>query len=140
MSAATPSIPACWDHWTLLSEDVRSSIVASYGRGQLTRYAESLLEAVKLWRQAGSWRSKPGERASKTGAEVVTLSTPEAATLNSPEARNVISFVERALIVAARRRAGPPYELERPAANAVSGDRSTSTRRLFLAYHTGSLR
>ncbi len=108
-SAATRSVPACWDHWTLLPEGLRSSIVTSYGRGQLSRYAESLLEAVKLWRQAGAWRSKRGETAPQT----VESDTP--AFLPSREERNVISFVERRPMIAARRRSGSAGETEQPA-------------------------
>jgi hypothetical protein len=124
IAAATPSIPACWDHWSLLPEGLRSSIVASYGRGELTRYAESLLEAIKLWREAKAWRSDRGAITSNSGAiasnsgatapkkstkpkPLNSLSTP----LNSPEARNVISFIER---VAERRRSGLSSGLERP--------------------------
>lgn len=55
---ATRSIPACWDHWVVLPEDLRSAIVISYGRGQISRYGDSLMEAVRIWRQAGVWRSK----------------------------------------------------------------------------------
>jgi len=52
------SIPACWEHWSSLPEDLRSTIVVSQGRGQLKIYADSLFEAVKLWRGSGAWRSK----------------------------------------------------------------------------------
>jgi hypothetical protein len=55
---ATRSIPACWDHWIALPEDLRSAIVISYGRGQLNRYGESLAEAVRFWRHTGLWRPK----------------------------------------------------------------------------------
>jgi hypothetical protein len=84
--------------------------VASYGRGELTRYAESLLEAVKVWREAGAWRSKHEAIAPKKSTKPAPLKAPSTA-LNSPEARNVISFIER---VAERRRSGLPSELERP--------------------------
>jgi hypothetical protein len=101
----------------LLPDGLRSSIVASYGRGELTRYAESLLEAVKLWREAGAWQprreaitSKSEATASKQSTRPAPLNSP-ATTLNSPEARNVISFIER---VAERRRSGLPSELEQP--------------------------
>src|SRR6185312_17486960 len=53
---ATRSIPACWEHWTLLPEDLRSSIVTTYSRGQLMQYADRLDSAVRLWREARVWR------------------------------------------------------------------------------------
>lgn len=55
-ATATRSVPACWEHWTLLSQDLRSAIVIAYSRGQLTQYADCLDAAVKLWREAGVWR------------------------------------------------------------------------------------
>jgi hypothetical protein len=55
---ATRSIPACWDHWIALPEDLRSSIMVSYGRGQLRTYGDSLMEAVRIWRSAGLWRAR----------------------------------------------------------------------------------
>jgi hypothetical protein len=56
--SALRSISACWDHWSALPEDLRSTIVVSRGRGRLNVYADSLLEAVRLWRASGAWRSK----------------------------------------------------------------------------------
>ncbi len=119
MPVATPSIPACWEHWTLLPEGLRSSIVTSYGRGELTRYAEGLLDAVTLWRQAGAWRSRRGAIASKKNTKSTTV--------NSPEARHVILFVERWPLVA-RRRSGPRCEPEQPATTVVADGRSTRMR------------
>jgi hypothetical protein len=111
----------------LLPDGLRSSIVASYGRGELTRYAESLLEAVKLWRQAGAWRSQRERITSKKSTKSTPLHPPSTAS-NSPEARNVISFVERWPIVARRRRSGPSSELERPATSVVANACGTRMR------------
>jgi len=95
--AATRSIPACWEHWNLLSADLRSSLVRSYGLGQLTQYANCLLEAVSLWRQVGAWRHKRGD----TNLPVVKSST-----LNSHMERKVIErkLIERKVIQLAGRR------------------------------------
>jgi hypothetical protein len=111
----------------LLPDGLRSSIVTSYGRGELTRYAESLLDAVKLWRQAGAWRSKREAIASKKSTKSTPLPSPSTA-LNSPEARTVILFVERWPIVARRRRFGPSSALERPATSVVANACGTRTR------------
>lgn len=54
----TPSIPSCWDHWQLLPEDLRSSIIKNSARGQLTLYAKAATEAIAVWRKAGAWRPK----------------------------------------------------------------------------------
>lgn len=55
---ATRSIPACWDHWVALPEDLRSAITISYGRDQLRRYNDGLMEAFRIWRLAGLWRPR----------------------------------------------------------------------------------
>lgn len=55
---ATRSIPACWDHWIALPEDLQSAIVISTGRGEIGRYGDCLMEAVRIWRQTGLWRSR----------------------------------------------------------------------------------
>jgi hypothetical protein len=52
----TPSIPACWTHWQILPEDLRSSIVKTSARLQLTAYAQAATEAITIWREAGAWR------------------------------------------------------------------------------------
>ncbi len=57
-TAETPSISACWPHWQLLPEDLRSSIVRTSARGQLTLYAQAATEAIAVWREAGAWRPK----------------------------------------------------------------------------------
>src|SRR5690348_6586153 len=57
-ASETPAIPACWDHWQLLPEELRSSIVKSSARVQLTLYAKAITEAVAVWREAGAWRPK----------------------------------------------------------------------------------
>ena len=58
----TPSLCACWDHWMVLPEDLRSELLRSYSRDELTNYHRALLEAVEVWRHAGVWRmsSKAG--------------------------------------------------------------------------------
>jgi hypothetical protein len=73
MAAASRGIPACWEHWILLPEDLRSSIVISQGRGQLSIYTENLLEAVRVWRLNGAWRHK-----SKKAEMPVTVSLARA--------------------------------------------------------------
>ena len=57
-ATAAPSIPSCWDHWQLLPEELRSSILKSAARSQLTVYANGLTEAIVIWRNAGAWRPK----------------------------------------------------------------------------------
>lgn len=54
---ATRSVPACWDHWIALPEDLRSEMVVTVGRGQIGRYGDCLMKAVRIWRQTGLWRS-----------------------------------------------------------------------------------
>ena len=61
-ATATNSIPACWDDWNFLPEDLRSSIVRNYGRRQIKEYADDLLTAVAFWREIGAWRSKLRKR------------------------------------------------------------------------------
>ena len=53
----TPSrtMCACWRHWMMLPEDLRSELLKSYGRGQLASYRHHLLKAVEIWRQRGVW-------------------------------------------------------------------------------------
>lgn len=92
MATATPSLPACWDDWNLLPEDLRSSIIKNYGRRQINEYADDLLAAVVFWRQVGAWRSKLRNRAS-SAAPVVAPSVA-AAPIESNE-RNVIALAER---------------------------------------------
>ena len=83
---ATPSVPACWDHWIALPEDLRSELVVSVGRGQIGRYGDCLMEAVRIWRQTGLWRSRydkmkfsrqesprAGSHGSRDGGKVVSL-------------------------------------------------------------------
>jgi hypothetical protein len=47
---------------------LRSAIVVSQGRGQLKIYADSLFEAVKLWRGSGAWHSKYHKAAAPVAA------------------------------------------------------------------------
>jgi hypothetical protein len=54
----TPSIPSCWDHWLLLPEELRSSIIKTSARGQLIQYAKAATEAIAIWRKAGAWQPK----------------------------------------------------------------------------------
>lgn len=64
-------MPACWEHWNVLPEDLRSFIVISYGRGRTKAYGEGLMEAVRLWRLTGNWRLRtaPAPRAAETHAK-----------------------------------------------------------------------
>ena len=88
-ATATPSIPACWDDWNLLPEDLRSSIVKNYGRRQINEYTDDLLVAVTFWRQIGAWRSKLRER-------VRSALPPKAPAVPiASEERNVIALAER---------------------------------------------
>ena len=86
---ATPSIPACWNDWNLLPEDLRSSIVKNYGRRQIKEYTDDLLTAVAFWRQIGAWRSK----LRKKTPTVMAQSAP--AVPGGREQRNVIALAER---------------------------------------------
>ena len=43
-------------HWMVLPEDLRSELLTSYGRGELTSYHRNLLRAVEVWRNRGVWR------------------------------------------------------------------------------------
>jgi hypothetical protein len=40
----------CWPHWMVLPENLRSELLTSYGRGELTSYHRNLLRAVEVWR------------------------------------------------------------------------------------------
>jgi len=42
-----------------LPEDLRSELLTSYGRGELTNYHRNLLRAVEIWRRRGLWRAPP---------------------------------------------------------------------------------
>jgi hypothetical protein len=42
-----------------LPEDLRSELLASYGRRELTNYHRNLLRAVEIWRRRGLWRAPP---------------------------------------------------------------------------------
>jgi len=55
----TRSMCACWEHWMALPENLRSDLLASYGRGELTNYHRNLLRAVEIWRRCGLWCSAP---------------------------------------------------------------------------------
>jgi hypothetical protein len=89
MQSATRSIPACWDHWNVLPEDLRSSIVMSYGRGHAKAYGENLMQAVHLWRLSGVWRL----RSKKTR---LAIESKDCKTSPEPSTeRRVISLLER---------------------------------------------
>ena len=91
-ATATPSLPACWDDWNLLPEDLRSSIIKNYGRRQINEYADDLLAAVAFWRQVGAWRSKLGRKVASAAAQT----TPSAPTISTTSnERNVIALAER---------------------------------------------
>jgi len=97
-SAASRSIPACWEHWNLLSEDLRSAIVKCAGRGDIKRYTDCLLEAVAHWRQAGAWPSKRGARNLPVTAPSAPIGLSEGSVpigISSPDERNVIPLIER---------------------------------------------
>jgi hypothetical protein len=95
-ATASRSIPACWDHWNALPEDLRSSIVVSQGRGQLKVYADSLFDAVRLWRHSGAWRSKYQKAAAPVRAAAV------ANTAEFQSEHRVISLLEHRLKSAGR--------------------------------------
>ena len=42
-----------------LPEDLRSELLTSYGRRELTNYHRNLLRAVEIWRRCGLWRAAP---------------------------------------------------------------------------------
>ena len=56
---------ACWPHWMVLREDLRSELLTSYGRGELTSYHRNLLRAVEVWRNRGVWRVPLDEAGNK---------------------------------------------------------------------------
>ena len=111
-ATATPSIPACWDDWNVLPEDLRSSIVKNYGRRLIKEYTDDLLVAVAFWRQAGAWRSK----LRKNATAVAARSTPAIAGASGEH--NVIALAERrrAPVVTSARHSDveEEYTLEQP--------------------------
>ena len=96
----------------MLPEDLRSSIVKNYGRGNIKEYGDDLLAAVAFWRQIGAWRSK----LRKTVSSVTAPSAPAAAIAS--DERNVIALAERrrtSVTQTARHSdAQPDYALDRP--------------------------
>lgn len=95
---ASRSIPACWEHWNLLPEDLRSVIVKFAGRGDIKQYADCLLEAVAHWRQVGAWRSKRGARSLPVIESSAPIGLTEASVpiaLSLPNERNIIPLTER---------------------------------------------
>lgn len=54
--AATRSLCACWEHWMVLPEDLRSELLRSFSRDEFANYRRALLSAVEIWRHAGVWR------------------------------------------------------------------------------------
>ena len=86
---ATRSIPACWDHWSLLPDELRLPMVANYGRCELQAYAENLLQAVRIWRQAGAWPLRSWRKAaSPARSRAMTDSELRSA-------QSIISLLER---------------------------------------------
>lgn len=116
-ATATPSLPACWDDWNLLPEDLRSSIIKNYGRRQINEYADDLLTAVAFWRQVGAWRSK---LRNKVSAAAPAAAPSHSATPIENNERNVIALAERRRTSAAQTgrhsdaESEPDYALYRP--------------------------
>ena len=52
----TQSMCACWPHWMVLPEDLRSELLKSYERDEFANYHRNILEAIETWRQLGVWR------------------------------------------------------------------------------------
>jgi hypothetical protein len=75
---------------------LRSAIVVSQGRGQLKVYGDSLMEAVRVWRRRGAWRSKYQKAAAPVSAVAV------ANTAESQGEHRVISLLEHRLKSAGR--------------------------------------
>ena len=50
-----------------LPEDLRSELLTSYSRGELTNYHRNLLRAVEIWRRCGLWRAAPSRTAKGSG-------------------------------------------------------------------------
>src|ERR1700692_1323798 len=67
--AHTPSrtMCACWPHWMALPENLRSELLTSFGRGELTNYHRHLLRAVEIWRQRGVWRVRSDDGSTYSG-------------------------------------------------------------------------
>jgi len=110
-ASVSRSIPACWPHWELLPEDLRSAIVISYGRVELKVHAETLLKAIKVWRLAGAWRPR--------ARKVVAPTFPSVPEIPATE-RRVISLDER------RRKSARPANSSLPADEAE--DRAARSR------------
>jgi hypothetical protein len=90
---------------------LRSSIVRHYGRAELTHYAESLLEAVRAWREAGAWTQR---------RKYTTLPVAKASTVSARLERKVIQFAARRRTSAlpAPRRSDSAFRVDRPISKA----------------------
>ena len=68
----TQSMCACWPHWMVLPEDLRSELLKSYGRDEFANYHRNILEAIETLAAARSvarfhldgWRGAMGPRES----------------------------------------------------------------------------
>jgi hypothetical protein len=124
-------MPACWDHWILLPQDLQSSIIKTSARGRLNAYGTHLLEAIRIWRRLGAWRAKGTGRSSilaaRTIGEFVRLA--EQQRRKTDREAKVDSRRRELELAAGRERPDPVRELadtpdQRPAPEAiVLGDR-----------------
>jgi hypothetical protein len=48
---------ACWPHWEVLPEHLRSDLLHAYGRCEISKYHRAVLEAVAIWRRLGIWNA-----------------------------------------------------------------------------------
>lgn len=48
---------ACWEHWNMVSPEIRSLIVKAHARGALKIYERCALEAIRIWKEAGAWHA-----------------------------------------------------------------------------------
>ena len=52
----------------LLPQDLQSALIKTSARGRLAEYGKYLLDAIRIWRRAGTWRSSGGNPATADGA------------------------------------------------------------------------
>jgi hypothetical protein len=57
---------ACWPHWDVLPEHLRSDLLHAYGRCEISKYHQAVLEAVAIWRRLGMWNAADGSRSLTT--------------------------------------------------------------------------
>ena len=118
---ATRSVPACWDHWIALPDDLRSELVVTVGRGQIGRYGDCLMEAVRFWRLTGLWRSRyvktefppsafarEGSAGSRDDGKVVSFQSRRPKSSPTPARRSDTNRTTRKTVGKSKRTDSPP--------------------------------